>query len=70
MMWRDTMCVNCKEMVVTLGKGSNTLYIRKRSNVIKIYMYSLYVYTARRLQLKHLSRYRATTSGLKNNVFI
>ena len=33
----------------------------KRLNV----MYSLYVYISRRLQWRHLSRYRATTSGVK-----
>ena len=32
---------------------------------IHVYMYSLYVYISRRLQQGHLSRYRATTSGLK-----
>ena len=38
----------------------------KRLNVMKIYMYSLYVYISRRLHIRHLSHYRATTSGLKN----
>ena len=28
-------------------------------------MYSLYVYILRRLQIRHLSRYRATTNGVR-----